>query len=78
MRRFAMRRLGVRAFMHTSEELIAVVPVGGAPLRQCLFACDLVKFAASRPEQPADRDARARALAFVDANDGANSPEAAP
>jgi len=76
VRRFAKRRLGVRAFVFTSEELIAVVPVGGDPLQQCLFACDLVKFAAARPEQAADAEARARALAFVDANERTAGPEA--
>ncbi len=70
VRRYATRAFGVDAVVHTTPELVAVVPRGGDPLRECLFACDLVKFAADRPVAAAHEKARARARSFVDA-DGA-------
>ncbi|MCA8953377.1 MAG: hypothetical protein KDE27_27945 [Planctomycetes bacterium] len=71
VRRFAERRYALRAFVHTSEELVAVVPIGGDPLADCLFACDLVKFAVVRPASAAHTAAKTEALAFVDAADDA-------
>ncbi|MCR9247837.1 MAG: hypothetical protein NXI31_22645 [bacterium] len=65
VRRHATREFGIAAVVRTSEELVAVVPVDGDPLRDCLFACDLVKFAVDRPATAAHERARQRALEFV-------------
>lgn len=67
VRRFATRAYGIDAIVHTTPELVAVVPRGGDPLHECLFACDLVKFAAERPGMVGHAAAREDARAFVSA-----------
>jgi hypothetical protein len=62
----------VRAEVRTSEELVARAARGALPLRRCLWACDLVKFAAGRPAAAERERAVAAAAEFVAAvEDGA-------
>lgn len=70
VRRYAEREFGIRALVRTSEELVAGVPRGGDPLRDCLQRCDLVKFAADAPGARQNAEARDRALRFVDGGGG--------
>jgi hypothetical protein len=65
VREHAGRRFGVRALVCTSEQLVAVVPLGTPALRQCLQRCDFVKFAARRPHREDHEAARTLAIGFV-------------
>ena len=49
VRGYAARRFGLVVEASTSEELVRAVPTGTGQLRDCLAACDLVKFAALAP-----------------------------
>jgi hypothetical protein len=49
----------------TTEEVAALVPAGRAELAACLFACDIVKFAAQSPARNAATAARDAAVGFV-------------
>ncbi|MCA8977167.1 MAG: hypothetical protein KDC98_20770, partial [Planctomycetes bacterium] len=67
LRRFASGHHGILAEVRTSEELLAVTSHGAEPLRGCLSACDLVKFAASRPSAAAHEQAREQAARYLSA-----------
>jgi len=49
VRGHTQRRFSLPARVRTSQEIIAAVRIGNAPLQRCLLACDLVKFGAFRP-----------------------------
>jgi len=65
VRRYSSARYAVQAEVRTTEELVDAVASGQAALRDCLSACDLVKFAAARPGAPDHERARRAALQFV-------------
>ncbi len=65
VRDYAARRFVVPAFVRSSEELLALMPAGRAPLGECFSACDGVLFGARRPVTSAHEAARAAAATFV-------------
>jgi hypothetical protein len=69
LRRHCRERYAVRAFVRTSEELVASVPRGAGELQHCLGACDLVLFGGARPAAAAADAVHATARAFVAATE---------
>ena len=67
VRGHVQRRFALPAPVRTSQEIIAAVRLGKAPLQRCLLACDLVKFGAFRPGQEQHAVALQQAEAFVTA-----------
>ena len=65
VRGHTQRRFLLPAPVRTSQEIIAAVQLGTAPLQRCLLACDLVKFGAFRPAREAHATALQQAEAFV-------------
>jgi len=65
VREHAGRGLPVPAATRTSEQLFAVAGAGAASLRECLSACDAVKFAAHHPGPAEPAAAQQAAIAFV-------------
>lgn len=61
-------RLQRRVDARTTEELVALAAAVRAELGASLAPCDRVKFAAARPGAAAHAEAKALALAFVDAS----------
>jgi len=65
VRGHTQRRFLLPAAVRTSQEIVAAVRLGTAPLQRCLLACDLVKFGAFRPAREAHAVALQQAESFV-------------